>query len=300
MTDLLEETAAVLPQPAAAGSAEAATARARRKIPKSVLIALTWLGLVLVLAVIANVLPLKDPSVDTGKGLLLRPFQNWSEPLGTDQLGRSELSRVIYGARVSLFAACTATAIALIIGVVVGMVAGYFRGKVDGVIGIVIDSVLAFPGIMLLLILAAVLGPGVGTIIIGLVAFGWVSFARLTRANTLQVANADYIAASRGLGAPTRTILFREMLPNVIAAVAALAPLVVGGLILAEAAISFLGLGVRPPTPSWGNMISDARNQIRTDPHLLFVPAVMLFLTIFAVNTVGEWLRRRSDAASRL
>jgi peptide/nickel transport system permease protein len=272
----------------------------RKKRPILFALCVTWLTLVVLSAITADWLPIQDPDIDVGHGVRTPPFQVWAEPFGTDGLGRSELSRLIYGARVSLFAAVVATAIALAGGLLVGIVAGYFRGKVDSVLSMIVDAVLAFPGLVLLLALTAVLQPSVGTVIIGLSVFGWVSFARLSRANTLKVAQSEYVSASRGLGARSATTLWREILPNVTASVITLAGLVVANLILAEAALSFLGLGVRPPTPSWGNMISDARPDLRDNAYLMFVPAVVLFFTIFSVNMIGDWLRTRSDAASKL
>jgi peptide/nickel transport system permease protein len=272
----------------------------RKRRPVLLGLCFFWLGLVVFSAVLADWLPIQDPEIDVGHGVRTPPFQVWSEPFGTDGLGRSELSRLIYGARVSLFAAVVATLIALSAGLLVGVVAGYFRGRVDSVLSTIVDSVLAFPGLVLLLALTAVLQPSVQTVIIGLSVFGWVGFARLSRANTMRVASSEYVVASRGLGAKARTTLWREIVPNVTASVITLAGLVVGGLILAEAALSFLGLGVRPPTPSWGNMISDARPDLRDHAYLMFVPAIVLFFTIFSVNMIGDWLRTRSDASSKL
>jgi peptide/nickel transport system permease protein len=278
----------------------ATTRRRRPKIPLLVKISLVWIGLVIFLAVFANVLPVQDPNADTGIGIFVPPFHSWSAPLGTDGFGRSELSRLIYGSRVSLASSVVAAAISITVGMVIGVCAGYFRGKVDTFIGVVVDSVLSFPGLVLLLLFATVLGPSLQTTIIALSIIGWTSFARLTRANTLSVATSDYVAASKGLGAKNSTILFREIIPNVSAPVIALTPLVIGGLILAEAGLSFLGLSVQPPTPSWGNMISQAQSQLQQYPYLIFIPGVVLFLTIFSVNFIGEWLRSRGDSASRL
>ncbi|MET0894552.1 MAG: ABC transporter permease [Acidimicrobiia bacterium] len=272
----------------------------RRRRPVLLTLCFAWLCIVVLSAVTADWLPIQDPNVDVGHGVRTAPFQVWAEPLGTDGLGRSELSRLIYGARVSLFAALVATCIALTAGLLVGITAGYFRGRVDSVLSVIIDAVLAFPGLVLLLALTAVLQPSIQTVIIGLSIFGWVGFARLSRANTMQVATSDYVTASRGLGAKSRTTLVREILPNVTSTVITLAGLVVGGLILAEASLSFLGLGVRPPTPSWGSMIADARTNLSDHPYLMFVPAIILFLTIFSVNFIGDWLRTRSDPASKL
>jgi peptide/nickel transport system permease protein len=274
--------------------------RRRRRVPHLVKASLIWLGLIIFLAVFANVLPVGDPNADTGAGIFVPPFHTWAAPLGTDGFGRSELARLIYGARVSLATSVIAAAFAIITGMIVGVCAGFFRGKVDTVIGVIVDSVLSFPALILLLLLAGVLGPSMQTTIIALSVIGWTSFARLTRANTLSIATSDYVAAAKGLGAKSSTILFREIIPNVSAPVIALTPLVIGGLILAEAGLSFLGLSVQPPTPSWGNMIAQAQAQLQQYPYLLFIPGVVLFVTIFSVNFVGEWLRSRRDSASRL
>jgi len=285
---------------AAPAPARVAPSRGRRRRTLGRNLAIGWIGLVTLLAVFADLLPLKAYEDDVGLGVSVAPFHTWSEPFGTDAFGRSVLSRLIFGARVSLFAAVSALAIAIVVGVTVGVVAGYVRGILDSSIGVVVDAILAFPGIMMLMVLAAVLQPSIRTIVVGLSIFGCVSFARVSRANTMRIATEDFVAASRGLGARPWTVLWREILPNISGPILAMAPLVMGGMILAEASLSFLGLGVRPPAPSWGNMIADGRRDLRTHAHLVFVPAVVLFVTIFAVNFIGESLRSRSDGASRV
>jgi peptide/nickel transport system permease protein len=238
--------------------------------------------------------------VDAGHGVRTPPFTDWADPLGTDGLGRSVLSRLIFGARVSLFAGFAGAAIALAIGLVLGLLSGYLRGAVETVIGVVVDSILAIPGLVLLLSFGAVLGPRIETVIVGLSIIGSAWFARLARSSTLRIASAEYIAAARGLGARTGTILLREILPGVVYSVAPYAGVIIGNLILAEAALSFLGLGVQAPTPTWGNMIADGTLFLRQAPALALVPGAVLFITIFSVNTFGDWLRQRSDASSKL
>ena len=303
MTDLGETTDALLasgPVPREQFDGDTPVSAQRRKRPILLWLSIAWLVLLVVLAITAPILPIENPNVYAGHGIRTPPFHSLAQPLGTDNLGRSELSRIIFGSRVSLFASVIAAAIALVAGLTVGIIACYFRGRVDTVLSIIIDAVLSFPGLVLLLALTAVLQPSVRTLIIGLTVFSWVYFARLARANTLKVATSEYVVASRGLGARSIRVLWREILPNVTASVITLAGLVIAGLILAEASLSFLGLGVRPPTPSWGNMIADGEPQLSNAPFLVFIPSIVLFLAIFAVNYFGDWLRTRSDAASRI
>ncbi|MER7005473.1 ABC transporter permease [Dactylosporangium sp. NPDC000555] len=258
--------------------------------------AIAWLTIVILAALTADLLPISEPDVDVGYGVQTPPFGVAAQVLGTDAQGRSILSRLIYGARVSLGAAATALVIAIVLGLIIGVTAGYVRGKLDTAIGLLVDVMLAFPALILLLALAAVLGSGISTIIIGLSIAAFPSFARLARSRTLQYAETEYVHAARGLGARRSTILLREVLPAVAPPVLAYAGVIAAVLVLAEAALSFLGLGVVTPTPSWGNMIADGRNYLQTRPHLVFIPATVLFLTILSCNTLGEWLRERSDA----
>jgi peptide/nickel transport system permease protein len=265
-----------------------------------VVLASTWIALVILAAIFAPLLPISNPDNNIGHGLLTPLFHTGAQPLGTDEFGRSVLARLIYGGRVSLAAAAASVIIAMAVGLLVGISAGYWRGKLDTVAGILLDSILAFPPIIVLLALAAVLQPSLRTIIIGLSLVAFPPFARLARVATLQRVNREFVLAARGLGARPRTILFRELLPAVITPALTYATVITPVLILAEASISFLGLGVAPPTPSWGNMIAEGYPFLQTHPQLVFVPAVFLFLTIFAFTVLGEWLRSRSDIETKL
>jgi peptide/nickel transport system permease protein len=286
----------VAPEPVAAGSPR----RRRRRTPVGVLVAMAWLGLVVIAALVADLLPLTDPGVDAGVGARVRPFQTAAEPLGTDSFGRSMLSRLVFGARVSLVAGVGAVTVALIMGLLFGVTAGYFRGKWEGAVGLLVDTLLAIPSVVLLLALASTLQPSLTTIVIGLALVSFPYFTRVSRAATLQYGEAEFVLASRGLGARAQTTLTREILPNVLVSVGAYAGVICAVLILAESTLSFLGLGVPQPTPSWGNMIADGRSFLQQEPYLIFEPIIVLSMTILALNTTGEWLRRRSDVAARL
>ncbi|EIV92626.1 ABC transporter permease [Frankia sp. QA3] len=271
-------------------------ARSDRHVPVGLVVAVVWLVAVTLAALVAPLLPLTDPDVDAGAGLRVPPFELWSHPLGTDAFGRDLLSRVVYGARVSLAAAGASVGIALVIGLALGILAGYFRGTIDHLLGLFFDTVLAFPGLILLLALGAVLRPGLRTIVLGLSIIAFPPFARLARAGTLRVAEAEFVLAARGLGARNRTLLSREILPAVAPPVLAYAAAIMAVLVIVEASLSFLGLGVPVPRPSWGNMIAEGRGYLQASPHLVFVPAGALVLTILALSTIGEWLRSRADA----
>jgi len=294
------------PSPAGSGeddlfATSAVATRRRSSRPRvTVICSILWIAAVAGSSLLADLLPLPDPDVDVGHGVRLAPFRELAEPLGTDSLGRSILTRLIYGARVSLFAGIASVTIALALGLVFGVAAGYFRGKVDAAVGIIVDSILSFPGLVLLIALAATLQPGLSTVIIGLSVLAFPAFARLARANTLKCSNSEFVLASRGLGARRLTVVCREVVPIVFASLTTYAGVVAATLILAEASLSFLGLGVRPPRPSWGRMVAENTTFMLQSPSLVFVPGAVLFLTIFAINSIGEWLRSRSDLTSKL
>jgi peptide/nickel transport system permease protein len=277
-----------------------ARVRSRRRVPIPVAVALGWLSVVILASIFANVLPISNPDLNVGAGIRTPPLHVASQFLGTDSFGRSILSRLIYGARVSLVAGFGASLVAMTLGLLVGVAAGYFRGSIDTAIGILVDSLLAIPGLILLIALAATLQPGLSTVVIGLAVISFPAFARLARGNTLLYCSAEFVLAARGLGATARTVIWREILPLVLRAVAAYAGVVCALLILAESALSFLGLGVPPPQPSWGNMISDGQDYLQSAPFLVFIPIIALFLTVLALNAVGDWLHHRSGTASKL
>jgi peptide/nickel transport system permease protein len=281
---------------------ETAVARLAKKKPLRLYIAIGWLAMIVVSAVTADLLPLSPRDADACIPSCVRvpPFSTWNEVLGTDSLGRSVLTRLIYGARVSLVAGLASVTIALAIGLLVGMTMGYFRGHFDMIAGVLLDSLLSFPGIIVLIALAATLQPSLETVIIGLSIISFPQFARLARGATFQYASSEFVMASRGLGAKRRTILFREILPSVLASLLAYAGTILALLMLAEASLSFLGLSVVAPTPSWGNMIASGKNFLQRYPALVFVPSTVLFFTIYSLNVVGDWIRGRRDLAAKI
>ncbi|MEO8697142.1 MAG: ABC transporter permease [Acidimicrobiales bacterium] len=281
----------------AAPAGSARSARRRSNIP--VAIAALWLLLLIVTSAFAAWLPLTDPADDTGH-THLTPFTSWSEPLGTDQLGRSQLSRVVYGARISLAAGVLSAAIAFVVGMAIGLVAGYRRGLFDDLVGLITDALLSFPGLVVLLALAATMGPSLRVVVVGLSIVSLPTFIRLSRANTLRVSTTDFVTAARATGASTPRILSREVLPNIVGPVSTYGVVIVAVLIVAESSLSYLGLGVRPPTPTWGVMISEGQSQLAAHPWSVAVPGLALFSTVYSLNMIGEWLRRRDGLSNRI
>jgi peptide/nickel transport system permease protein len=202
---------------------------------------------------------------------------------------------VIYGARVSLIVGVAAVALGLLAGSALGLLAGYFRGKLDALLGIVTDAFLAFPPLILLLAIAATMGASVRNLIIALAILTTPAFVRLSRANTMVFTSREFIRAARGLGARHRRILVRDVLPNVALPVASYAFVLIAVVLVAEGSLSFLGLGVPPPRPSWGEMISTGRNDLDRAPHVVFVPAAFMFLTVWSFNVLGDHARRHFD-----
>jgi peptide/nickel transport system permease protein len=222
-----------------------------------------------------------------------------SHLLGQDKLGRDLLSRIIYGARISLVVGTVTVAISLAIGLFVGALAGYLGGWVDELLMRLIDLFLAFPGILLAIAMAAILGPSLQNIIISLCIMGWVGYARMVRGQILVVREEEFVAAARALGAGPARIITRHLLPNILAPVIVEATFGMAGAIVSEASLSFLGLGVQAPTPSWGMMLSDGRSFLLLAPHLTTVPGLAIFLIVLALNLLGDRLRDRLDVRSK-
>ncbi|MBS9375182.1 ABC transporter permease [Rhodococcus sp. B50] len=267
------------------------------KKTRSVLVYLSivWLVLIIGAAIFASVLPLAQYSVPVGPPRTPPNLDSLDTLLGTDTLGRSILSRVVYGAQVSLVIGAVAGLVGFLIGSFFGMIAGYFGKRVDAVISLLADAMLAFPPLILLLALASILTPSVRTILFGLGLLAIPSFIRLSRANTLAWSSREFVRAAKNMGAGSGRILFREIMPNVLAPLASYMPIVIAALIVAEGSLSFLGLGIPPPQPSWGGMINDGKDALATSPHLVFVPALVIFFTVFALNQVGDHLRTKYD-----
>jgi peptide/nickel transport system permease protein len=260
-------------------------------------LAFAWLALVGFAAAFADLLPLMPYDVPVeGLRPRTRPFQNPGEPLGTDALGRSMVSRLTYGARQSLLVGAGAVGAATIVGLVVGTVAGYLRGAADAVLRVLMDAQLAVPPLVLLLAVAAVGRHSVWSLLIGLAFVAIPTYARLARAQTLALAGRDYVLAARAMGAGKLRVIIRELLPGVALSLLAYTFLHMGLVIVAEGALSFLGLGIPPPSPSWGGMVNDSRRYLGTEPFLVFVPAGFLVLTVLAFTVVGDRARRLLDA----
>ncbi len=219
--------------------------------------------------------------------------------LGTDQLGRDILSRIMYGARVSLIVGLTAVALGGGIGTVLGLLSGYYGGAIDGVISRIADVQLAFPFLLLAILISIVVGGGLFNVIVILSIGAWVPFARVVRGSTLSAKSYEYVTAARTIGARTPSILFRHILPNVITPAIVIATFAIAGTIIAEAGLSFLGLGVGASQPTWGNMLADGRQYISTAWWLATFPGVAIMLTVLSINLIGDWLRDILDPRLR-
>ena len=256
-------------------------------------LAAAWIGAIVLAAVLANLLPLPSP---TDMDMLERRSPpspaHW---LGTDRLGRDMLARLIHGARISLTVGVLAPLIGLLIGGALGILAGYFRGALETVVVGAVDVLLAFPPLVLALAVTAYLGQTIAnlTYIIGILSIP--AFTRVARAATLSIAKREFILAARAMGATELRILVRELLPNVVLPLLAFFLLAVAVTIVVEGALSFLGLGVPPPAPSWGSMIGEGRESLETAPRIAFLPAAAMFLTVLAFNVVGDTLRVVTD-----
>ena len=221
-----------------------------------------------------------------------------SHLLGTDQVGRDVLSRLVHGARWSLGGAAVVTAVVTAVGVTVGAVSGWVGGFVDSLLMRVVDALLAFPSLLLALAVVAVVGPGLAGVLVALASVGWASYARVVRGQVLSLRERDYVEAARAAGASPPRLLVRHVLPHVASPVVVLATLDVGQLVLALAGLSFLGLGAQPPTPEWGAMLNEGRGYLFTHPELMVYPGAAITLTVLACNLLGDRVRDLLDARS--
>ena len=267
--------------------------RKRRQLGGLFVASVAWIALVALGAIFADLLPIPSPTdIDMLGKRALPSAEHW---LGNDQLGRDELSRLIYGGRISLTVGLLAPVIGVTIGGCLGMLAGYFRGRLETFVVGGVDVLLAFPPLVFALALTAYLGQSILNITLVIGILGIPAFTRVARAVTLSLSEREFVTAARALGATHSRILLRELLPNVALPLVAFFLLGVAVTIVVEGALSFLGLGVPPPAPSWGSMIGEGRESLEIAPWLAFLPAVFMFLTVLAFNEVGDTLRALTD-----
>jgi peptide/nickel transport system permease protein len=270
------------------GSLRALTSRSGQAVAGAIIVTV-----VVVAALAAPVVLPWDPAYQDLPNRLQGP--SWQHWFGLDELGRDILARVLLGARVSLMVGIVVVGVSSVVGMAVGGVSGYYGGRIDQIIGRIMDVLMAFPGMLLAIALVAVLGPSLLNVVLALAVIGWVGYARLVRGQVLRAREFEYVTAAKTLGAGTLRILTRHVLPSAVAPLLVQATLGMAGAILSEAALSFLGLGVQPPTPSWGTMINGGRVHLLDAPHLTVFPGLLLALVVLGFNFLGDGLRDSID-----
>jgi peptide/nickel transport system permease protein len=274
--------------------------RERRRVPWIPIILIT---IMLAMALFAPLLAPHSPIEQTLRDKLLPPF--WVEggslhyPFGTDAFGRDILSRLIYGARVSLLVAALALTAGGGVGLTIGIIAGYFGGIVDNVLMRLVDAAFTFPAILFALLLAVTMGQGLGTLVLAISLLLWASFARVIRGEVLTLKQRDFVALAKVRGCSSARIMLTHILPNVMNTFMVLVTLNIGVVIIAEASLSFLGAGIPPPTPTWGLMVSDGRGRIAEAWWVSLIPGIAITLLVLSVNVFGDWLRDRLDPRLR-
>jgi peptide/nickel transport system permease protein len=248
-------------------------------------------------AALGPVLSPYDPAAQTLSERLEPPSR--SHPFGLDELGRDIFARLVAGARISLAVGLAVVSVSSLIGMTLGSIAGYFGGGVDDLISRAIDILMAFPGILLAIALVAVLGPSLTNVVLALSVIGWVGYARLVRGQALRAREFEYVQAARALGAGSARIVARHVLPTALPAVIVQATLGMAGAIIAEASLSFLGLGVQPPTPSWGTMLDAGRSHLFDAPHLTIFPGLAIASLVLGFNFLGDGLRDLFDPKAK-
>jgi len=256
-------------------------------------------GIFIISAIFAPWIAPQDPAhIDLSIRLSSPSAAHWC---GTDELGRDILSRLIYGSRISMLVGSCVVAMSLFLGLIFGSIAGYYGGLLDRLLNIIVmNAFLAFPGILLAIAFVAFRGPGIFNLILALSLAGWVGYARLVRGQVLAAKEREFVEAARALGASDLRVIVRHILPNIIQPVIVQAAIGMAGAILAEATMSFLGLGVPPPTASWGAMLNDGRSHLFDAPHLVIFPALAVMLAVLSFNFIGDALRDYLDPRSRI
>lgn len=269
-----------------------------RAVETDLYLSIAWTVIVVGAAIFADLLPLaeaRDTSQTIADPSRVRPDLLSDHPFGTDTQALDILGGVIYGARVSLQVSLLAVAVGTIVGGLVGVSAGYFGGRFDAVVGILTDSLLAFPPLILLLAVVTAFEATVLTISLALALLGIPTYTRLARANTIALSQREFVTAARALGAGHARIILRELTPNVIRPLLSYSFIIIAVLIVAEASLSFLGVGISRPTPTWGNMIAAGQLELNETPHLVFIPATVMFVTVFSFNRIGDKARQLWD-----
>lgn len=257
------------------------------------LIGAVYMIVVVVAGILAPVIATHEPNTQSLLGRLESPSgEHW---LGTDELGRDEFSRLVYGARISLFIGLAGTAGALVLGTAIGLISGFFGGWTDTLSMRLIDIMYAFPGILLAILIVAVMGPGLLNLIVALTIWGTPTLSRIVRSSVLSLKSQEYVEAAHAIGASRTRIIMRHLLPNSMAPIIVYATLGVAGALLTAAGLGFLGLGVQPPTAEWGAMLSVGRGYLREAPHLMIFPGLLIFLTVISLNLIGDALRDALD-----
>lgn len=294
---------ASVPADAALPFGGAAVGTRRRRGSWLVVAGLSFVGLLILIATAAPLLAPQDPIRQSLRGRLAAPTWEGADGrahlLGTDHLGRDVLSRVVYGARVSLVVGFAAVLVGGLIGSVTGLLAGFSRGRVDAVIMTIADAQLAFPFILLAIGIIAVLGPSFPTLVIVIGLSGWVSYARILRSQVLVLRSREFVESIHALGGSLTRIVLRHVLPNVLSSIVVIATLELARAIVLEATLSFLGLGIQPPTPSWGGMVHEGREYLDSAWWISTFPGLVLMVTSIVVSRTGDWLRDVLDPTLR-
>ena len=262
----------------------------KNKMALSGLIIITVLILV---ALLAPVLAPHDPNEQLLEKALMAPC--WDYPFGTDEYGRCVLSRIIFGTQTALFIGLSVTVVSAFVGVGIGLTAGFYGGHFDEILMRIVDVFLAFPGLILALVVAGLLGPGLPNVIFALALVGWMGYARVVRGAVLAEKEKEFVETARSLGASDGYIIFLHLLPNIISPVIVMASIGIGQAILGAAALSFLGIGVQPPTAMWGLMLSYGKDYLQSAPYLTIFPGVIIMVTVLAFNFLGDGLRDVCD-----
>ena len=261
------------------------------------ILSLALLSVILLSGIFAPWIAPYDPNETNMRVRLQGP--SMEHPLGTDSLGRDMLSRVLYGGRASILIALAATVLSMAFGMLLGVLGGYFGGVLDWSITAVANIFQGLPGTCLMIAIVGVLGTGVPNLLLALVLTNWAGFSRIVRTETLRIREEAYIEGMRALGAGSGRLIWRHIVPNMMSNIVVLFTTRVGRCVLSIAALSYLGLGIKPPTPDWSVMISDARMNYRSAPHLIIVPGLCIFLLLFSINMLGDALRDRLDVGSQ-